>query len=179
MRQPLYKIADHVRRNPVTEVVITADGSTLDVAYNRAKAIQAALLAILSPQEVHSFKVSLKDNVGNGNETLLSFGVNPMLGSILFSDDKSVIRPQYDAVINQIAKDVEKLADANLPIVITVVGYTDHRGSFSYNEALGLRRAKAVYDAIVDKLSIEARSKLKVEIGKSPKMQPVANGEKQ
>ena len=81
-------------------------------------------------------------------------------------------------MINQIAKDVEKLADANLPIVITVVGYTDHRGSFSYNEALGLRRAKAVYDAIADKLSIEARSKLKVEIGKSPKMQPVANGKK-
>lgn len=175
----IVKIADHVRSHPATEVVITADGSTLDIAYDRAKSVQAALMAILSPQEAQSLKVTLKDNVGNGNETLLSLGINPMLGSILFSDDKSIIRPQYDAVINRIAKDVEKLAGADLPIVITVVGYTDRRGSFSYNETLGLRRAKAVYDAIAEKLSVDARNKLRIEINKSPPMTINTNEGKQ
>ncbi len=51
---------------------------------------------------------------------------------------------------------------------MAVIGHADRRGSDSYNAALGLRRAKAVFEAIAAKLSAEARGKLRVDISDTP-----------
>ncbi|MBP7370907.1 MAG: OmpA family protein, partial [Arenimonas sp.] len=172
------KIVEHVRSHPTSEVVISANGSGVDLAYNRAKAVRNALMAELSPAEGKNLIVTLKDNLSTESGTILSLGMNPTLGSILFENDQSNIRPQYNVVIDNIAADVEKMAKLNMPIVINIVGYTDRRGTSSYNESLGLRRAKSVYDAVAAKLSVEARSKLRVELVASPQVPVGQSGEK-
>jgi outer membrane protein OmpA-like peptidoglycan-associated protein len=52
--------------------------------------------------------------------------------------------------------------------VVGIVGHADRRGADAYNAALGLRRAKAVFDAIAAKLDPGVRSRLRVEISDSP-----------
>jgi outer membrane protein OmpA-like peptidoglycan-associated protein len=171
----IIKIAEQVRRNPETEVVISATGATPELAYERAKAVREALLAVLTPEESSRLKVSLRESLGSEQELLLSLGLSPKLGSVLFGDDSAVIRPQYETVIATLAGDIEKLITSGKPLVISVEGYADRRGTVSYNESLGLRRAKSVYDAIAIKLSPESRSRIRVEISKPPSA-PAATG---
>jgi outer membrane protein OmpA-like peptidoglycan-associated protein len=47
---------------------------------------------------------------------------------------------------------------------VSIVGHADLRASTEYNQALGMRRANSVYDAIAKRLSPEARTKLSVEV---------------
>jgi len=48
------------------------------------------------------------------------------------------------------------------------VGRADHRGADAYNTQLGLKRAKAVYDAIAADLKPEVREKVRVEVSDNP-----------
>ena len=157
-------IADKVRANGAGEVVIAANGESQGLAYERAKAVQAALLAKLSPEQADSLAVSLRTDLADPRSTLLSLGESPVLGTVLFDTDKSTIRPEFEEVIGKIAADIEKLGGG----VIGVVGHADRRGSLAYNDALGLRRAKAVYEAVAAKLGPEARGRLRVEISDDP-----------
>jgi outer membrane protein OmpA-like peptidoglycan-associated protein len=52
--------------------------------------------------------------------------------------------------------------------VVSVTGHADPRGSDTYNTALGLRRAQAVFEAISAKLGPEARARLRVELRDEP-----------
>ena len=70
----------------------------------------------------------------------------------------------FAPVIEKIAADIEKLGGG----VVGVIGHADRRGSDAYNVALGMRRAKAVYEAIAARLGAEARSRLRVEINDDP-----------
>ena len=51
---------------------------------------------------------------------------------------------------------------------VAVIGHTDVRGSHAHNTALGLRRAKAVFDALAKRLSPEVRAKLRVDVNSDP-----------
>jgi len=62
-------------------------------------------------------------------------------------------------------------------IQAAVVGHADKRGSDTYNVALGLRRARAVYDAIVEALPPEVRSKLRVDVNEDPAAPAGMNGQ--
>ena len=86
------------------------------------------------------------------------------MGHILFANDSAVIRSEYAGLIGRIAADIDKLAAAGVPVVVRITGYTDRRGSASYNDALGLRRAKAIYEALTGKLGPQARGLVRVEI---------------
>ena len=71
---------------------------------------------------------------------------------------------EFVPVIEKIAADIERLGGG----VVGVIGHADRRGSDAYNVALGMRRAKAVYEAIAARLGAEARSRLRVEINDDP-----------
>lgn len=58
----------------------------------------------------------------------------------LFDFDKSVIKPEGKAMLDQL---ITKLQGVNLEVVI-VVGHTDSVGTDAYNMKLGARRAEAV-----------------------------------
>ena len=158
------KMAEQVRAHAGGEVVIAANGETQALAYDRARAVQSALLSRLDPGQAQDLKVSLRTDLDDPDSTLVALGETPVLGTVLFDTDSSAIKPEFEPVIDKVAADIAKLGGG----VVGVVGHADQRGSDAYNVALGLRRAKAVYAAIAAKLDPEVRSKLRVEISDDP-----------
>ena len=157
-------MAVQIREHGAGEVMIAANSAGEVLALDRAKAVRDALLAKLDPALAKALTVSLRTDLADPNSTLLSLGESPVLGTVLFDTDKAAIKPEYTPVIAKIAADIEALGGG----VVGVTGHADRRGSDAYNAALGLRRAKAVYEAIAARLGAEARSRLRVEINDNP-----------
>lgn len=63
-----------------------------------------------------------------------------VLGEVLFDTDKSVIKPQYNGMLDAAVKVIKRNPD----LKIEIQGHTDSVGSEAYNQALSERRAKAV-----------------------------------
>ena len=61
--------------------------------------------------------------------------------SELFEFDKSNLSPQGQRILDAYAQDLKKMKSVRN---ISMVGHTDGKGSISYNDALGQRRADAV-----------------------------------
>ncbi|MGN8197824.1 OmpA family protein [Salinisphaera sp. RV14] len=73
------------------------------------------------------------------------------LHGIFFGTDSDRIKPESRSMVAQIAKLLENKPKLRL----LVVGHTDNRGSFAYNQALSERRAKAVVQALVQQHGID------------------------
>ena len=80
-------------------------------------------------------------------------------GRLNFDFDKSVVKPQYFELLRNV-KDYAEQNDLRL----TIIGHTDSKGSDEYNMALGMRRAIAVRDKLLEfgldparVLSVESR----------------------
>ena len=95
----------------------------------------------------------------DAGQSLVALGSTVALGQLLFDTDRAEIRPQYRALIRELADTVERQHGGTLE----VHGHADRRGSDDYNMRLAMRRAKAVADAIAALLSPEARARLRVE----------------
>jgi uncharacterized repeat protein (TIGR01451 family)/fimbrial isopeptide formation D2 family protein len=158
------KIVEQVLQHGGGQVVISANGESQALAFDRAQAVRAALLDKLTPEQAKGVDVVLRADVGDADSTLLSLGESAVLGTFLFDTDKAAIKPEYSALIAKLAAHIQSQNGG----VIAVVGHADRRGSDTYNAALGLRRAKAVFDAIAASLSPEARAKLRVDINENP-----------
>ncbi|MHC9083993.1 DUF7507 domain-containing protein [Luteimonas sp. RIT-PG2_3] len=158
------RVVDNLRAHGGGEVVISANGESPELAYDRAKAVQARLLAALTPEQAGMLTISLRSDLADADSTLLSLAPTPLLGAVLFDTDRAEIRPEFKAVIARIAADIEAMGGG----VVGIVGHADRRGALAYNDALGLQRAKAIHAAIAAQLSPEARSRLRVDIDASP-----------
>ena len=66
-------------------------------------------------------------------------------GRLNFDFDKSVVKPQYYELLRNV-KDYAEQKDLKL----TIIGHTDSKGSDAYNMALGMRRAVAVRDKLLE-----------------------------
>ena len=66
-------------------------------------------------------------------------------GRLNFDFDKSVVKPQYFELLRNV-KDYAEQQDLKL----TIIGHTDSKGSDAYNMALGMRRAVAVRDKLLE-----------------------------
>ena len=66
-------------------------------------------------------------------------------GRLNFDFDKSVVKPQYFELLRNV-KDYAEQNDLRL----TIIGHTDSKGSDAYNMALGMRRAVAVRDKLIE-----------------------------
>jgi outer membrane protein OmpA-like peptidoglycan-associated protein len=162
-------MAAKVREYGAGEVVITANGESQALAYDRAQAVRDALLAKLSAEEAAGVQVSLRADADDAGSLLVSIGESPVLGTVLFDTDRSEIKPQYSALLDKVADDIEALAaNAKGDLIVGVVGKADRRGGDAYNVQLGLRRAKAVYDALAARLAPEVRARVRVETSEDP-----------
>jgi len=90
------------------------------------------------------------DAASFGND-LKSTGHATVYG-IYFDTGKSVVKPESDAALGEIAKLLK--ADAGLQVY--VVGHTDNVGGMDSNMKLSLTRAEAVMNALVGKYGIAA-----------------------
>ena len=66
-------------------------------------------------------------------------------GRLNFDFDKSVVKPQYFELLRNV-KDYAEQHDFKL----TIIGHTDSKGTDAYNMALGMRRAIAVRDKLLE-----------------------------
>lgn len=70
-----------------------------------------------------------------------------VLEGVNFDYDKSTLRPEDIAIIDQNAAGLKEWGDVD----VEVTGHTDSRGSDKYNMGLSLRRAEAVRDYLITK----------------------------
>src|SRR5690606_28767357 len=158
-------MAGKVREYQGGEVVIDANGDSEGIAFDRANAVKAALLARLDDASTKGLKVVARGNVEDPSSLVV--GVDEggaLLGTVLFNTDQSAIRPEFEPLLDRIAAALEKMGGGS----IAIVGHTDVRASHAYNTALGTRRATAVYDALAKRLSPEVRAKVRVEASNDP-----------
>ncbi len=128
-------------------------------AFARARAVQAELLKQIEGDPALASKVKV-DVVAGTDATLVSLDPAIRLGEVLFDTDQATIKPQYRALIGEIAKTLNQQGSG----AIGIVGRADKRGASAYNVQLGLRRAKAVFEAIAAELKPEVRQKVRVDI---------------
>jgi large repetitive protein len=160
------KMAAKVREYGGGEVVIQANGQTERFALARAEAVRDALLPLLDPATAKAVTVSVRGIVDDPGSLWVGVdGDGVTLGTVLFDTDKSAIRPEFKPMLEQVANRLERMGGGS----IAIIGHTDIRASHAYNTALGMRRAKAVYEALTQRLSPEVRSKVRVEAINDPK----------
>ena len=166
------RMAEEVRQRGRGEVVLSASGETAALAYDRAHAVQAALLQRLDPALARDLTVTVRTDAADPASGVVSLGRGTLLGTVLFDTDQSAIRPEFEPLIDRIAAEIDAMGSGT----VSVVGHADQRGATAYNDALGLRRAKAVHDAIAQRLRPEVRARLRVDIRNNPKAPVGTNG---
>jgi len=90
---------------------------------------------------------------------------------VRFDFNKSVIKPEYQALIRKLVEATRE----NRNVKISVVGHTDTAGSTSYNYALGGRRAEAVAKMLVE-YGIPASQIVAVSSGEKDNKVPTGDG---
>jgi uncharacterized repeat protein (TIGR01451 family)/fimbrial isopeptide formation D2 family protein len=158
-------MAAKVRQYQGGEVVIQANGDSQGLAFERANAVKAALLDKLDAASARGLVVSARGSVDDPSSMIV--GVDEggaLLGTVLFDTDKSNIRPEFAPLLDKVAAALEKMGGGS----IAIVGHTDVRASHAYNLALGMRRAKAVYEALAQRLSPQVRANVRVEASNDP-----------
>jgi large repetitive protein len=154
------------------EVVISADGESEGLAFDRATAVRTALLVKLPPETANALSVNVRTMVNDPKSLIAGVGQGgPRLGMVLFDTDRETIRPEFAPLLDRIAGYLETARGGT----VSVVGHADVRGAATYNLALGMRRAKAVYEAIAQRLSPEVRSQVRVELESSNGPAPAGN----
>jgi len=161
----------HGRRG---EVTIGASGDPPSLSFARATALKRALEQRLSGDDLAALKISVRESE-HGDAPLVAGwsegGV--VLGSLLFDYGKATIRPEYAGLLDGIASELERGGGGR----VAIIGYTDVHGSYDYNTRLGLQRARAVYDALVVRLSPAVRARVKVEASADPRKPVQGAGE--
>jgi uncharacterized repeat protein (TIGR01451 family) len=159
------KIAAKVVEYRGGDVVVSANGHTESLAFDRANAVKAAMLAKLPADIARNLVVSVRADPGDPESLVLGLGEGGyLLGKVLFDTDKSDIRPEFEPLLDKLAEALERLGGGD----VAVIGHTDVRGSHAYNTALGLRRAKSVYEALAKRLTPEVRAKVRVDVSNDP-----------
>jgi uncharacterized repeat protein (TIGR01451 family) len=154
------KIAAKVNEYGGGDLVIRANGEAESLALGRAQAVESAMQKLLNPIAAKAVRVSARTELTQPLSTVVGVQQGEiLLGSVLFDTDKAAIKPQFKALLKQVAKSLNERKGG----VVALVGHADRRASDAYNMALGLRRARAVYEAIVQDLNPEVRAKVRVE----------------
>jgi large repetitive protein len=172
-RAAIDKMAETAQRYGGGEVVIAAEGDSDILAFDRAVAVRDALVAKLPPEVASATRISVRANPHDPSTTVVGVLDWPLIGTVLFETDRAEIKPEYRPLITKIAAYLEEIGTNH----VAVVGHADKRGSEEYNVALGVRRAKAVFEAIAEALPAELRSKLRVDFNDDPAAPAGMNGQ--
>jgi uncharacterized repeat protein (TIGR01451 family) len=147
------------------EVLISANGDTEGLAFDRATAVKNALASHVPADIAKALTISVRTELDDPSSLLVGIAEGgPLLGTVLFDTDKSTVKPQFLPILDKVAAYLDEKGGG----AVAIVGHADPRGSDAYNVALGMRRAKAVYEAVAAKLSPAVRAKVRVESSNDP-----------
>ena len=146
------------------ELLISANGESEAVAFARAEAVRKAVIEQLPAEVQGGTKVSVRRDANDANSLISGVTANgAVLGNVLFETDKSVVRPEYQALLAKVGAYLNAQGVNQGASVVSIVGHTDVRASHAYNQKLGLARAKAVYEALLPHLSEDLKKHLQVQ----------------
>ena len=158
-RPVLVKMAEVVNRYQGGDVVIAANGESQALAFARAAVVRDALQAEVAESARAGLTVQLRTDVQDPHSLLAGVDANgALLGNVLFDTDKATVRDEFKPLLVAIAARLEQMGGGQ----VSLVGHTDVRGSHAYNQALGLRRASAVFEALRSQLSPAVQQRLRV-----------------
>ncbi|KAG1459016.1 hypothetical protein G6F57_014590 [Rhizopus arrhizus] len=158
-RPVLVKMAEVVNRYQGGDVVIAANGESQALAFARAAVVRDALQAEVAESARAGLTVQLRTDVQDPHSLLAGVDANgALLGNVLFDTDQATVRAAFKPLLAAIAARLEKMGGGQ----VSLVGHTDVRGSHAYNQALGLRRASAVFEALRSQLSPAVQQRLRV-----------------
>ncbi|MGL6290483.1 MAG: DUF7507 domain-containing protein, partial [Silanimonas sp.] len=172
-RPTIATIAGLARERGEGEIVIGAEGNTELLAFERAIAMREAIAAELPPEALEQLRFSVRPNPDDADSTAVSVAAWPQLGTVLFDTDRAEIKPEYLPLVRRVAAYIEGMGITR----VAVTGHADRRGSEAHNIALGLRRAKAVHEAIAAALPPAMRGRLRVDINEDPAAPVGKNGQ--
>ena len=143
------------------ELVIRADGEQQALALARAQAVHQALLAALPATSHARYSVRVEAQIVAGKALMAAIdGAGVRVGSVLFDTDRSGIRPEFMPVLDALAELIASRGGGR----VAVIGHTDLRLSHAYNTALGLRRARAVHQALSERLPASLQQQMRVQV---------------
>ncbi len=159
------RIAAKVTEYRGGEVLVSANGDSEALAFDRATAVKTALLEKVPTDIASALTVSVRAEADDPASMVVGFAEGgPLLGTVLFDTDKSVVKPRFLPLLDKIASYLNEKDGGS----VAIVGHADPRASDAYNIELGMRRAKAVYEALVKKLNPEVRARVRVESSNDP-----------
>jgi outer membrane protein OmpA-like peptidoglycan-associated protein len=144
----------------VVTIHATAEGSGL--AFARAEAVRAALDARLPAELRDAVRIELVTDEAPAPAAVLQDTV--ALGDVLFELGSDTVRTRYAPLLDSVAARIARAGGGS----VHLVGRTDRSGSSAFNQALGLRRARAVFDALASRLPDALRAQLRVDITEGP-----------
>ncbi len=143
VKTPTYRYARVVKDGTQYHVGVFAAG----IGENNANVDERGLTAVLvEVLEVKDFEATLEFVDAAEMRSQIESAGHVALYGIHFDHDKDTLRPESNETIAEIAKVLK--TDGALSIY--VVGHTDAVGALEYNQALSLRRAQAVVNALVN-----------------------------
>ncbi|MEG3193559.1 OmpA family protein, partial [Lysobacter sp. D1-1-M9] len=128
-----------------------------------AARVRELLLAQVAPEHRDALAVEVRTEAHDATVAGVDEG-GALLGTVLFDTDRAQVRPGFAPLLDRLAAHLEAMGGG----VVVLVGHTDVRGSHAYNTALGLRRARSVYEALAERMSPELRARLRVESSNDP-----------
>ncbi|MEO8365772.1 MAG: OmpA family protein, partial [Pseudoxanthomonas sp.] len=159
------RIAAKVTEYRGGEVVISANGDSEALAFERAAAVKTALLEKVPADIARALTISVRAEADDPSSMVVGIAEGgPLLGTVLFDTDRSVVKPQFLPLLDKVAGYLSEKGGGS----VAIVGHADPRASDAYNIALGMRRAKAVYEVLAAKLSPEVRAMVRVESSNDP-----------
>jgi outer membrane protein OmpA-like peptidoglycan-associated protein len=118
--------------------------------------------------QVEDLKGVTKDIEVKETETEIKIELS---GDILFDFDKWDIRPAAEPVLTQVAEVINQYPDAD----VLIEGYTDSKGSDSYNLRLSDRRAASVKEWLVKKGAVGNKKMTTKGLGEANPVAPNEN----
>ncbi|KPN19672.1 hypothetical protein AO715_06745 [Xanthomonas sp. Mitacek01] len=164
MQPAIDAMAREVDRHGGGTVVITGEGGHEALAFARATTVRDAVQSAVTPAAASRLQVELRTSVADPHALVAGVGNGDvLLGTVLFDTDRASVRPEFAGLLDAVAARLEALGGG----LVGIVGHADVRGSHAYNVDLGLRRARAVYDALAGRLSPEVRANTRVEASRN------------
>jgi uncharacterized repeat protein (TIGR01451 family) len=144
-------------------ITIAVDGDGTELAFRRAEAVKEVVLQQLGTDAGERIAVDVVTEE-HPNETVVSIENGIKVGTILFDTDRATVRPQYRPLIEEIARSLTAKGHG----IVGLVGHADARGGDDYNTKLGLKRARAVFEAIAAELAPDVRAKVRLDETEDP-----------
>ena len=146
-------------------MLISANGDSEALAFDRANGGEDRAARKVPAEIASALTVSVRAELDDPSSMVVGLAEGgPLLGTVLFDTDKSTVKPQFLPMLEKVAGYLGEQGGGS----VAIVGHADPRASDAYNLALGMRRAKAVYEVLAAKLSPEVRAKVRVESSNDP-----------